>query len=187
MSTRFFVSRLLLAVLAAGLAGCSHVMQARLAYEGDARPPEQTAAVTDDGVIRFVAVNGKPLADYRRLGPEVPAGGSLLIEVLPGPNAFELCFSYATPAASPGPAGAYQPDYAYGANPSYGGAPAYNTGFCRETVTVMLDAQRGRIYQARFRVQRGNRWGADFVDVTDARGADIAERRRELARYQPER
>lgn len=192
MSIRLPGFRLLLAVLAAGAVGCSHVdglssAQARLAYEGDVRPPEQAAAVTGDGVVRFVAVNGRPLAEYRRLGPGIDAGGFLLIEVLPGPNAFELCFSYATPAGSPGPAGAYQPAYTYGAAPNDGPGPAYNAGYCRETVTVLLDARPGRIYEARFTPQRGNRWSVDFTEVTDARGADLAQRRRELMRHRPQR
>lgn len=177
---------------AAALHGCAaggglFATQARLGYEGDVRPLEEVAVVMGDGVVTFVGVNGKPLDQHRRLGPRLWAGGFLLIDVAPGPNVFELCFSYATPAGSPGPGGPGGPAYRYEASPRYGGGPAYTSGFCRETVAVTLDAERGRIYQARFRPLRGTLWTADFVDVTEARRADIAERRRELAGYVPER
>ncbi|MFZ5555239.1 MAG: hypothetical protein ACOZDY_00725 [Pseudomonadota bacterium] len=114
-------------------------------------------------------------------GPDVWAGGFLLIDVAPGVNAFELCFSYSTLAGSPGPSGGCGTAYNYGASPSYGGGPTYNTGYCRETVTVTFQAERGRIYQARFRPLRGNFWTADFVDVTDVRKADITDRRSDPA------
>lgn len=179
-------------VLAASLAGCATLgnpfaTYARIAYEGDVRPLDEAAVVIGDGVIRFMKVNRRPLEQYRRVGPEVLAGGFPLIEVLPGPNTFELCFSYATPAGSAGPTGGYATAYSYGAGPNYGGGPTYNTGFCRDTVTVTLDAERGRTYQAQFRQLRGNSWTAQFVDVTSSQGADVAQRRRELARHEPRR
>lgn len=191
MATRLsrFAGLSLLAVLLQGCATLGNLFatHARLAYDGEVRPLDEVAVVMGDGVIRFVKVNLKPLDEHRRLGPDVQAGGFLLVDVMPGRNIFELCFSYSTPAGSPGPAGAYGPAYSYGAAPNYGGGPTYNAGFCRDTVTVTLAAERGRIYQAQFRPLRGNRWTAEFVDVTDARRADVAERRRELAGYVPER
>jgi hypothetical protein len=171
MAYRAFMQRLKILVLfiVASLTGCATLSSmttvVRLAYDGDPQPLDKVAVIIGDGRIVFRTIDGQSPSHYRKLAGNALAaiGGSLEVDVLPGPHDFELCYEYKETV---------------GVNSM--GQPVYNTYRCADTVRASLVAEAGKIYQVKQKDAGRWPWSAQVQDVTEKYQARLREEREKI-------